>query len=195
MIDTDSGAIIKTAHTPANHNDGAVLPDLLALLRAVPDEAEADAGAKTGAKTGAGAGAKTGAGAGAEVGAGAGAEVGAVCADMAYDTTRCRRAIHDLGATQRIPPRRDALLTCENRNVPKEDRAALAERDAAVRRIRQTNRATWKAESGYHRRSLVETAIWRVKRAGGAHLANRTEANRATQAMLKCRLANILLAA
>lgn len=185
MIDTDSGAIIKTAHTPANHNDGAVLPDLLALLRAVPDEAEADAGAKTGAKTGAEAGA----------GAGVGAEVGAVCADMAYDTTRCRRAIHDLGATQRIPPRRDALLTCENRNVPKEDRAALAERDAAVRRIRQTNRATWKAESGYHRRSLVETAIWRVKRAGGAHLANRTEANRATQAMLKCRLANILLAA
>jgi len=121
------------------------------------------------------------------------APVAAVCADMAYDTTRCRRAVHDLGATRRIPPRRAARLASENRRrLGPDDRAALAERDAAIARMRETDRRTWKIESGYHRRSLVETAMWRIKQASNARLSNRTENNRRTQALLKCKLANIL---
>ena len=46
-------------------------------------------------------------------------------------------------------------------------RAALP-RDEAIRGMRRLGRAGWKRESGYHRRSLVETSMSRLKQAFGA---------------------------
>ncbi|WP_442944477.1 hypothetical protein [Nostoc sp.] len=36
-------------------------------------------------------------------------------------------------------------------------------RDENLRRLRQVDRKQWKQESGYHRRSLSETAMFRLK--------------------------------
>jgi hypothetical protein len=54
-----------------------------------------------------------------------------------------------------------------------------------VRRIRRGGRRRWKREVGYHRRSLVETAISRDKRLFGPGLAVRDPAGLRTTARLR----------
>jgi hypothetical protein len=49
-------------------------------------------------------------------------------------------------------------------------------RDDAVRRIEQVGVAAWKVEVGYHRRSLAETMMFRMKTTFGDRLSGRTAA-------------------
>jgi IS5 family transposase len=129
-------------------------------------------------------------------------EVDGICGDMAYDTTPCRREVQKLGARQLIPPIRKARLSGENRNH-KKNREVLKERDEAILYIRNNTingdvssaRALWKRKVGYHQRSLVETTMSRIKAHAGTKLTNRTEENRGIQAIIKCKLINILNAA
>jgi len=44
-----------------------------------------------------------------------------------------------------------------------------------LRRIRKVGRKTWKHESGYHRRSLAETTMFRFKTIFGGKLRSRKE--------------------
>ncbi len=44
-----------------------------------------------------------------------------------------------------------------------------------LRRIRKVERKTWKHESGYHRRSLAETTMFRFKMLFGGKLRSRKE--------------------
>lgn len=59
------------------------------------------------------------------------------------------------------------------------------DRDQHVRRIRRVGRRRWKAEVGYHRRSLVETAISRDKRIFGPGLAVRDPAGQRATVRLR----------
>lgn len=136
----------------------------------------------------------------------------AVCADMAYDTVRCRGAVQQRGAEQRIPPKRKARLSRDNRNL-RPHRAVLAERDAAILAIHahaqalsppgqppdkaavSAARRQWKQAIDYSRRSLVETTMARLKAHTSDRLRNRREDTRATQALLKCATLNHLLQA
>lgn len=125
--------------------------------------------------------------------------VKAVCGDMAYDTVKGRRAIRAKGARQLIPPRRKARSSSNNRNM-RGLKDILSERDDAIGYIRHNTlngdasaaRAQWKRLVGYHRRSLVETGMSRIKAHAGTRLASRTEKNRSVEARLKCKLINIL---
>ena len=86
-----------------------------------------------------------------------------------------------------VPPRRDAKIkrhgnTCGPR---------LA-RDENLRRIRKVGRAAWKEESGYHERSLAETAMFRMKTIFGDGVASRCPAQQATEAGIRCRALNIM---
>lgn len=125
--------------------------------------------------------------------------VKAVCADMAYDTITSRRAIKALGARQLIPPIRKARLSKANRNN-KKYKDILQERDEAILYIRHNHingdpalaRSTWKKHVGYHKRSRVESVISQIKAHTRTKLTNRTEKNREAQAMIKCKLINIL---
>jgi hypothetical protein len=58
-------------------------------------------------------------------------------------------------------------------------------RDEAIRRIRQVGRRRWKAEVGYHRRSLAETAISRFKTLFGDRVSARGFAAQATEVFIK----------
>lgn len=49
----------------------------------------------------------------------------------------------------------------------------------------------WKKQSGYHRRSLVETAMWRLKSAFSSGLRSRCKANRQTEIALRISLLNM----
>ena len=67
-----------------------------------------------------------------------------------------------------IPPRRDAKIQRHgNTSGPR-----LA-RDENLRRIRQIGRSAWKGESGYHERSLAETAMFRMKTIFGDGVSSR----------------------
>ncbi len=63
-------------------------------------------------------------------------------------------------------------------------------RDENLRRIRQVGRKQWKEESGYHRRSLAETAVFRFKIIFGNTLSTRTIERQITEARIKAAALN-----
>lgn len=79
-------------------------------------------------------------------------QLGTVYADGAYDAKACHELITRKGATACIPPRKNAGLWEEGH--PRND---------AVLVMRKEGLPHWKKASGYHRRSLAETAMCRFK--------------------------------
>jgi hypothetical protein len=108
-------------------------------------------------------------------------------ADGAYDRQEVYDALEGRSARAVVPPRRDAKVKRHgNASGPR-----LA-RDENLRRIRQIGREAWKGESGYHQRSLVETAMFRMKALFGDGVASRSLARQATEAGIRCRALNIM---
>jgi IS5 family transposase len=113
--------------------------------------------------------------------------VEAVEADGAFDRQGVYEELERRGARAIIPPRRDAKIRRHgNSSGPR-----LA-RDENLRRIRQIGRAAWKKESGYHRRSLGETAMSRMKAIFGGGVASRRTRQQAKEVGIRCRALNIM---
>ena len=108
-------------------------------------------------------------------------------ADGAYDRRVVYEELERRGARAVIPPRRDAKIRRHgNSSGPR-----LA-RDENLRRIRKIGRAAWKQESGYHRRSLAETAMFRMKTIFGGTIASRKPGQQAKEVGIRCRALNIM---
>ena len=104
--------------------------------------------------------------------------------DGAYDKEKVYKAAAAKGVSKlTIPPRRDAVLWEENENQPQL-------RNENLRRIWECGRKEWKVESGYHRRSLAETAMFRFKTIFGDHLDARETKRQKTEARIKCAALN-----
>jgi hypothetical protein len=113
--------------------------------------------------------------------------VESAAADGAYDRQVVYDALEGRSARAVVPPRRDAKVKRHgNTSGPR-----LA-RDENLRRIRKVGRAAWKAESGYHERSLAETAMFRMKTIFGDGVASRCSPQQATEAGVRCRALNIM---
>ena len=56
--------------------------------------------------------------------------------------------------------------------------------------VRRRGRREWKKQVGYHRRSLSETAMYRMKTCFGEHLKNREMPNQQTEVRLRCKILN-----
>jgi hypothetical protein len=69
----------------------------------------------------------------------------------------------------------------------------LRERDGAITAIELAGRAAWKRHTGYHRRSLAETAMFRYKTIVGDRLRSRTLTRQQTEASLGCKILNLML--
>ena len=102
-----------------------------------------------------------------------------------------RREVHEelerREADAVIPPRRDAVI----RRHGKKAGPRLA-RDEDLRRIREIGRRAWKEESGYHRRSLGETAMFRLKAIFGGGVSSRRPEQQAKEVGIRCRALNIM---
>src|SRR5205085_1447229 len=85
-------------------------------------------------------------------------ELEQVSGDGSYDKRSCYEAIRKRQAKAAIPPQRNAKIWQHGNS--KQERLI---RDENLRRIRQVGRKAWKHEVGYHRRSLAETQMYRVK--------------------------------
>lgn len=108
-----------------------------------------------------------------------------LCADGAYDSHEIYETIEAHGAKPVIPPRRGAVIT-QHGNCFAPEKA----RDKVVREIKKTGRKNWKIKTGYHKRSLAETAMYRIKTIFGGVLRSRLFETQAVEALLKCHILN-----
>src|SRR5512135_1027878 len=108
-------------------------------------------------------------------------------ADGAYDRRAVYEALDRRGARAVIPPRRDAKIQRHGNTA-----GPRLARDENLRRIRKMGREAWKEESGYHQRSLAETAVFRMKTIFGDGVSSRRLAQQATEAGIRCRALNIM---
>jgi hypothetical protein len=104
-----------------------------------------------------------------------------VLGDGAYDFQDCYKAIHARGARSVIPPQRRARI----RSGPE-----FGGRNAAVLRGREVGRDEWKKEAGYHRRSLAETAMMRLKTIFSDRLKARGWSRQETELRVRCAAMN-----
>ncbi len=104
-----------------------------------------------------------------------------VSADGSYDTWENHHHLQQRGAHAAILPRRTARIRQHGNS-----RHPPLPRDDALRGIRQHGRAAWKRAVGYHRRSLAETAIFRIKTLFGRRLSARRFDHQATETFIRC---------
>jgi IS5 family transposase len=112
-------------------------------------------------------------------------EIYQVSADGAYDSRNCYDAIRDRKARAAIPPQKRARIW-QHGNTKAEGHI----RDENLREIRRKGRRQWKRESGYHRRSLAETAVFRVKMIFGERVRARKFEGQAAQMLVRCATLN-----
>lgn len=109
--------------------------------------------------------------------------------DGAYDASRFRKKVHDRGGVCIVPPPRDAVYK------GKTEESWEKERDDAIAAIHgfggdDVGRRLWKKCFGYYERSLVETAMFRIKRMFGGRLKARSIGAQRTESICKCIIIN-----
>lgn len=105
--------------------------------------------------------------------------------DGAYDKWKVYDALAAREIKPVIPPQRNAKIKRHgNASCPP------LPRDEAIRAIRSVGRKSRKEQVGYHRRSLAETAMYRMKTIFGGSLKNRVLKNQCTEVRLRCKLLN-----
>jgi len=105
--------------------------------------------------------------------------------DGAYDKRKTYKTLQQRRIQAIIPPRGNAKIW-QHGNCGKHPLS----RDEAVREIRRRGRRQWKEQVGYHRRSLSETAMYRMKCCFGDHLKNRKLTNQRTEARIRSKILN-----
>ncbi|QQX89740.1 IS5 family transposase (plasmid) [Cupriavidus necator] len=107
--------------------------------------------------------------------------------DGAYDSKQCHAAIAGRAAQPSIPPRDGAMPWPEA--TP-----GAAWRNAVIDAIAKSNRREWKKASGYHRRSLVENLMYRLKTLTGHSLWAREIGSQATEVSVRVGVLNRMAA-
>ena len=107
--------------------------------------------------------------------------------DGAYDKWKVYEELHARQVQPIIPPQRNAKI----KRHGNANHAPLS-RDHAIRQIRSIGRAAWKRDVDYHRRSLAETGMFRLKTTFGGSLKNRTLLNQHTEVRLRSKVINRL---
>lgn len=112
--------------------------------------------------------------------------------DGAYDKFFFREFLGSEIA-QKIPPPCNAVVKTGTAKVPIPE--YLVQRNQAIERIKEVGSEDgsplrWKKEIGYHRRSLVETTMFRYKMIFGDKATSRVEETQITEASIKCKILN-----
>lgn len=120
-----------------------------------------------------------------------------VRADGAYDTEEFRKIIYEWGAKDLIPPARTSKAQDELKHKPKVIKEHLGGRDKMIKEIRKYESfdeglKAWKVNSGYHQRSKIEAFMFRLKRAFGFHLHQKTNNGRVNEIITKMNILNLM---
>lgn len=107
--------------------------------------------------------------------------------DGAYDTYSVYQSLLSRDVTGfHIPPKKDAIIKIHGNT-----KGPPYPRDENLRAIRRSTRKRWKETSGYHVRSLAETAMFRYKTTFGEHMIFRTDGSQRNEVVTKCNVLNI----
>ena len=114
-------------------------------------------------------------------------EMAEFAADGAYDKRKVYDSLnaHSPDVDILIPPRKNARIWKHGNT-----KAERLKRDENLRSIRKHGRKAWKKKSGYHVRSLAETAMFRLKTIFGDELSTRLMETQTTQALVRCAALN-----
>lgn len=120
-------------------------------------------------------------------------EVVCLYGDGAYDRWKVHHALaypsgQDPPMESVIPPRRDAQLRKAKRRY-----RHIEARNQRVQTIWRKGRKRWKQDCGYHRRSLVETAMFRYKIILGPKLQARSWEGQQVEARIGCAILNRMI--
>ncbi len=80
------------------------------------------------------------------------------------------------------------------KHKPKTEKNIKRPRGKVVWQIQELGREEWKKQSGYHRRSLAETAFFRYKTLFGDKLMARELENQCVEALARCHALNKMTA-
>ncbi len=117
--------------------------------------------------------------------------IGDVMGDGAYDRFRCYEKIEERKGFGIFPPQHNAVTSKERTaNRKKASPEAVSKRDEVIKRVRILGLKEWKKETGYHRRSLAETAMFRVKTMLGKAVRCRSVENQAIEVRIWCSILN-----
>ena len=105
--------------------------------------------------------------------------------DGAYDKQKVRKLLTTQEIEQIIPPQNNAV-------VSKKARSELLARDKAIKRIKQVGRKQWKKETGYHKRSIAEVAMYRYKTILGDKILAKIFENQQAEVRIGCKILNIM---
>jgi len=118
-------------------------------------------------------------------------QIAQITGDGAYDKKECYRIAHRRGAKAVFPPQRDAAI---QRNKYNKD-PALEQRDKTILYIgkdgdRDARLKQWKQENNYHKRSLIETTMSRLKFIFGDRMRSRSYENQENELRIRCYILN-----
>lgn len=108
-------------------------------------------------------------------------KVNKVAADGAYDKKKVYQQLEKRKIKPIIPPRRGARIAkhgnCRGKQLP---------RDKAIRQIRKQGRKQWKNKVGYHRRSIAESTMFRLKTIFTDKLSSRVVDHQTAEVSIRC---------
>ena len=111
--------------------------------------------------------------------------IGEFSGDGAYDTQNIWTLLEDKEIDGIIPPQKNAIYW-----VDENGDLLDMKRNEILKEIEKDGRAEWKKKSGYHRRSLSETAMFRFKTILGSTLYSRKFEKQKTEAKIKVKCLN-----
>lgn len=112
-----------------------------------------------------------------------------VFGDGAYDSIGFRKEVDRAGAEAIVPPPKDAVVHLDTTD------AAIRKRNDAILEIgglggNDGARKLWKVLKNYHRRSLAETTMYRIKQLTGGNLRSREWERQCVEGYVKCLVIN-----
>ena len=110
-------------------------------------------------------------------------EIDSLIGDGGYDKKNVRKELIKRGIKEVIPPQKNAVQSKD---------PTLNEKNKAIRRIKKIGRKRWKDEVKYHRRSLVEVAMFRYKTILGDKINARKFENEKTEVRINCSILNVM---
>jgi transposase len=105
----------------------------------------------------------------------------AVYADGAYDYKVCYKAIWERGGEAIIPPKQRGVLHKQE---------WMKSRNRNIKQVRKFGIEKWKNRSGYHKRSLVETAFHRLKKVFSDRLRSKRTDTQDAEMLIRCAALN-----
>jgi hypothetical protein len=121
--------------------------------------------------------------------------IGEVIADGAYGWHSLYELVEGSGSRLLVPPQINATAHYDIEGNVRSGRVIDAPgwetRNRYIRDIEKVGLAEWKKQSGYHKRSLGETAMSRLKRTFGGELKSRSKKNQIAEVNVRISLMNL----